>query len=144
MHGIYNYIPATNQCCNCSVFTVCATCNVISPVKYVLYFYISTSRSMCAVPNMAVVRNSLTSCLGIFWIILRWYQSPLLLLVSRVFLHATCAEFLLHGLFHGRFLVHVSIPWYLRAMFFSHYHGLWFMVIVRDVSVIDKMFNLIT
>ena len=28
------------QCCSCSVFTVCATCNVISPVKYVLYFYI--------------------------------------------------------------------------------------------------------
>ena len=42
------------QCCSCSVFTVCATCNVISPVKYVLYFYISTSHSMCAVPNTAV------------------------------------------------------------------------------------------
>ena len=41
-------------CCSYSVFTVCATCNVISPVKYVLYFYISTSRSVCAVHNMAV------------------------------------------------------------------------------------------
>jgi hypothetical protein len=50
------------QCCSCSVFTVCATCNVISPVKYVLYFYISTSRSLCAVPNMAVVCCSLISC----------------------------------------------------------------------------------
>jgi len=28
--------------------------NVISPVKYVLYFYISTFRSMCSVHNMAV------------------------------------------------------------------------------------------
>ena len=37
-----------------SVCTVCATCNVISPVKYVLSFYISTSRITCAVPNMAV------------------------------------------------------------------------------------------
>ena len=24
------------QCCSCSVFTVCATCNVISPVQYIL------------------------------------------------------------------------------------------------------------
>ena len=31
MQGIYNYIPETNN-----------VCNVISPVKYVLYFYIST------------------------------------------------------------------------------------------------------
>ena len=29
-------------CCSRSVFTICATCNVISSVKYVLYFYIST------------------------------------------------------------------------------------------------------
>ena len=49
------------QCCSCSVFTVCATCNVISSVKYVLYFYISTSRSLCAVPNMAVFCSSLIS-----------------------------------------------------------------------------------
>ena len=29
------------QCCSCSVFTVCATCNVILNVKYVLYLYIT-------------------------------------------------------------------------------------------------------
>jgi hypothetical protein len=52
MHGIYNYIPETQHVT--TVFTVCATRNVISPVKYVLYFYISTSCSMCAVHNMAV------------------------------------------------------------------------------------------
>ena len=36
-------------------FTVCATCNVMSPVKYVLYLYISTVRRtrMCAVPSIA-------------------------------------------------------------------------------------------
>jgi len=28
----------------------------------VLYFYMSTFRSMCAVPNMSVLCNSLTSC----------------------------------------------------------------------------------
>ena len=31
-------------------------------MKYVLYFCISTSRSMCAVPNMAVCCSSLISC----------------------------------------------------------------------------------
>jgi len=31
-------------------------------VKYVLYFYISTSRGLCAVPNMAVFYSSLISC----------------------------------------------------------------------------------
>ena len=34
----------------------------MSPVKYVLYFYIGTSRSMCAVHNMAVFCISLISC----------------------------------------------------------------------------------
>jgi len=52
-YGIY--------CCSCSVFTLCTTCNVISLLKYVLYRYISTSRSMCAVPNLAAVCSSLLS-----------------------------------------------------------------------------------
>ena len=36
-------------------------CNVIWHVKHVLYLYISTSHSLCAVPNMAAVRSSLNS-----------------------------------------------------------------------------------
>ena len=32
------------------------------PVLNLLYFYISTFRRMCAVPNMAVLCSSLTSC----------------------------------------------------------------------------------
>jgi len=50
------------QCCSCSVFTVCATCAVILHVKYVLYFYSSTSSSICAVTNMAVFCSYLISC----------------------------------------------------------------------------------
>ena len=53
-YGIY--------CCSCSLFTICATCNVISPAQYVLYLYISTSHSLCAVPNMAAVRSFLIPC----------------------------------------------------------------------------------
>jgi len=48
-------------CCSCSVFTVCATCNVISPLKYVLYAYISTFHSLCAVPNMVFFCSALVS-----------------------------------------------------------------------------------
>ena len=49
------------KCCSCSVFTVCSTCNVISHVKHVLYIYISTSHSQCAVHNMAAVCSSAIS-----------------------------------------------------------------------------------
>jgi hypothetical protein len=42
------------QCCNCFVFTICITCNVISQVKCILYCDVSTSRNTCSVPNMAV------------------------------------------------------------------------------------------
>ena len=56
--------------CSCSVCTIYATYNVISPVKYVLYFYISTFRSVCTVPNIAgfifififIFCSSLISC----------------------------------------------------------------------------------
>jgi hypothetical protein len=59
---VFTIIYPKQPCCSCSVFTVCAACNVISSVKYVLYFYISTSRSMCAVHNMALCCSSLISC----------------------------------------------------------------------------------
>jgi len=67
MQGIYNHIPETHHVSRvCSVATVLylqfVTCNVISPVKYILYFYTSTSRSMCTVHNMAVFCSSVTSC----------------------------------------------------------------------------------
>jgi hypothetical protein len=46
MQDINNYIPETNhvsRVCSCSVFTICATCNVISAVQYVLYFTLALS-----------------------------------------------------------------------------------------------------
>jgi hypothetical protein len=54
--------PYGLYCCSCSVVTICATSNVISPMKYVLYLYISTFRSMCAVANMAGFWSALISC----------------------------------------------------------------------------------
>jgi hypothetical protein len=68
MLGIYTYIPETNHVPR--EYTVAAILSLLfmvlmSPVPalVLLYFYVSTSRSMCAVPNMAVFCSSLTSWL---------------------------------------------------------------------------------
>ena len=88
--------------CSCSVFTVCAACcNVIWHVIYVLYIYISTFRSVCVQctiwPFLAVpkFRAFPVRCSGTFWVISKWCQSPLLLLVSLLLSHFTFVEFLL-------------------------------------------------
>jgi hypothetical protein len=59
MQGIYTYIPETNHVPG--EYIVAAILSLlfmvpISPVPALalLYFYVSTFRSMCAVPNMAV------------------------------------------------------------------------------------------
>ena len=67
MQGIYTYIPETNHVH--TEYSVAAILlllfmvlmSLVSVLK-LLYFYISTFRSMCAVPNMAVFCSSLTSC----------------------------------------------------------------------------------
>jgi hypothetical protein len=40
-------------------------------------------------------------CSGVVWVIMRWFQSPLLLLVLRLVLHSTCAVFLFTGITFG-------------------------------------------
>jgi hypothetical protein len=66
MQGIYTYIPETNYVS--SEYSVAAILlflfmvhTSLAPVLNLLHFYISTFRSMCAVPNMAVFCSSLTS-----------------------------------------------------------------------------------
>ena len=67
MQGIYTYIPHTNYVPReysvaailLLLFTVLIS---LVSVFNLLYFYISTLRSMCAVLNMAVFCSSLTSC----------------------------------------------------------------------------------
>ena len=67
MQGIYTYIPETN--CVPREYSVAAILLLLFMVLIslvsvlnLLYFYISTFRSMCAVPNMAVFCSSVTSC----------------------------------------------------------------------------------
>ena len=79
---------------------------VISHVEYVLYFYISTFRSICLQCPIRLFfcsclefRAFLVCCSGIVWVILKWFQSPLLLPVSLLLSHSSWAEFLLWGLY---------------------------------------------
>jgi hypothetical protein len=65
MQGIYTYIPETNHVPR--EYIVAANLSLlfmvpISPVPAfaLLYFYVSTFRSMCAMPSMAVFCSSLT------------------------------------------------------------------------------------
>ena len=67
MQGIYTYIPKTN--CVPREYSVAAILLLLFMVLMSLvsvlnlpYFYISTFRSMCSVPNMAVFWSSLISC----------------------------------------------------------------------------------
>ena len=67
MQGIYTYIPETNYVpreYSVAVILLLLFMVLISllAVLNLLYFYISTFRSMCAVLNMAVFWSSLTSC----------------------------------------------------------------------------------
>ena len=80
MQGIYTYIPETNYVPReysvaailLSLFVVLIS---LVSVFNLLYFYISTFRSMCAVPNMAVFCISLTS----------WFPGMLLTYFLNVF-----------------------------------------------------------
>jgi len=58
-------------CCSCSVLTIGAASNVISPVKHVSYFYVSTLRNTCAVPNIDVFLHFLAFALP-------WYVAQVL------------------------------------------------------------------
>jgi len=73
---------------------------MLFPMLNVLYSHSSTLCGMYAVPNMAVsVVPSFCAfsvcCSGIFLMILRQFQLPLLLLVSLLVLQLTCPVFLL-------------------------------------------------
>jgi hypothetical protein len=66
MQGIYTYIPETNHVPE--EYSVAAILSLLSmvpislaPTLALIYFYIGTFRSMCAVPNMAVFCSFLTS-----------------------------------------------------------------------------------
>jgi len=108
MQGIYTYIPETHYVPR--EYSVAANLLLLFMVLIslvsvlnLLYFYISTFRSMCAVPNMAVFCSSLTSCFPgmlLTYFFLNDFQIvPVEPIITGLFLHSTCAVFLLSGLY---------------------------------------------
>ena len=75
MQGIYTHIPETNyvpkeySVAAILLFLFMVLISLVS-VLNLLNFYISTFRSMCAVPNMAVFCSSLTSLLLLLFVII--------------------------------------------------------------------------
>jgi hypothetical protein len=66
MQGIYTYIPETNYVSRqhsvaAILLFLFMVHTSLAPVLNLLHFYISTFRSMCAVPNMAVFCSPLIS-----------------------------------------------------------------------------------
>jgi len=100
MQGIYTYIPETNyiprEYSVAAIFMV-----LISLVSVLNQLYFYTSRSMCAVPNMTVLCSSLTSCFPgmLITYFLNNFEivpvAPIITGITFVFLHSTCAVFLL-------------------------------------------------
>ena len=67
MQGIYTNVPETKHVAAIPSLLFMVPLSVV-PVLALLYFYISTFRSMCAVPSVAVFCSSLTSwCPGILF-----------------------------------------------------------------------------
>jgi hypothetical protein len=89
MQGIYEYtyIPNTNHVPKqCSVTAILSLLFMVpislAPALAVTYFYISTFRSMCAVPNMAVFCSSVLLLLLLLLLQFRvWLRSPIVTLV---------------------------------------------------------------
>jgi hypothetical protein len=66
MQGIYTYIPETNNVPKeyniaANLLLLFMPSISLASALALMYFYISTSRSMCSVPNMAVFCSSLNS-----------------------------------------------------------------------------------
>ena len=63
MQGIYNYIPETKHVAKAAIVWLPFIVHLmLFPMLNLLYYYISISRSMRSVSNMAVFCGSLISC----------------------------------------------------------------------------------
>jgi len=140
--GICTYIPETNYVpreYSVAAILLLLLMVLISLVSLLnlLYFYISTFRSVCAVPNMAVFCSSLTSCFP--GVLLTYFLNdfeivpvaPVITGITFVFtFHVRCISIvrsLYFRIFSASFLITFLSPeiaTLLTYMFSFHYHGL--------------------
>jgi len=105
MQGIYSYIPETKYVPReyfvaVILLLLFMVLILLVSVLNLLYFYISTFRSICAVSNMAVYWSFLTSCfLGrlLTYFLNNFEIVPVAPIITGItfFLHSTCTVFLL-------------------------------------------------
>ena len=89
------------------IYSVAAVLYLQSVLHVMLFPTLNTfctfTSALPTVPNMAVFCSSLISpfpgTLLRYWVILRWFQSPLLLPVSLLYLQSTCAQCLPYSLY---------------------------------------------
>ena len=152
MQGIYTYIPETNYVPR--EYSVAAILLLLFmvfislvSVLNLLYFYISTFRSMCAVPNMAVFCSSLTSCFPVM--LLTYFLNdfeivpfaPIITVITFVFkFHMRCiyvVRYLYFRIFSASFLITFLSPEIATSINihvpFSLSRNVWF--VVEDSSV---------
>ena len=112
MQGIYTHIPETNYVpreygvAAVLLFLFMVLISLV-PVLNLFYFYISTFRSMCAVPNMAVFCSSLTS----------WFPGMLLTYFLNVFDIVPVAPFFIGTTFV--FTFHMRCISIVRSLYFK-------------------------
>jgi hypothetical protein len=111
MQGIYTYIPETNHVPR--EYTVAAFLLLLFmvpislvPALAVLYFYISTVRSICTVPNMAVFCSFLTP----------WFPGMLLMYFVNDFEMVPAAP-IITGI-NLVFSFHIAVFLLLRSLYF--------------------------
>jgi len=125
------------SCCGCFVFTICATCDDISHVECFARWH--QHFPQCAVPNMAVFfcssfqsyRAFPVCCSGIFWMLLRWLQLSISLLVPLCSYTSRALYFCCITIFTNLFAIFLdrvcllTLRCLLTNMFPFHYHRLW-------------------
>ena len=121
VQGIYTYIPETNYVTReysvaaILLLLIMVLLSLVS-VLNLLYFYISTFRSMCAVPDMAVFCSSLTSWFPVM--LLTYFlndfeivpAAPLITVITFVFtFHMRCISIVRSLYFLGFLFNHISV-----------------------------------
>jgi len=99
MHGSHTHIPETNHATREYIVAAILSLLFMVPLSLVpssalLFFYVSTFRSMCAVPNMAVFCSSLMSRFPIMF--LMYFQNDFEMIPVATFITGITFTFTFH------------------------------------------------
>ena len=156
MQGVYTYIPETNHvprehCIAAILMLLFMVRILVVPALTPLYLNVSTFRSMCTVPNMAVFCSSLTS-----WfpgMLLTYFLNdfemvpvaPIITGITFVFtLYMRCISLvrsLYFRIFSASFYNHISVSWncniyqHTCSLFIITNYNVWFVVGNGSVSL---------